>query len=85
MPPKPRQLRAPRPKQSGNAFQALVDLPDDGSDSTFDGRGGGLRGRLHGSGRHRLKPVQRGLVREGIKFLLGSGCSVSRVHQAVNQ
>jgi hypothetical protein len=40
MPPKPRQLRAPRPKQSGNAFQALVDLPEDGSDSTFDGRDG---------------------------------------------
>jgi regulator of replication initiation timing len=38
MPPKPRQLRAPRPKQPGNAFQALVDLPEDGSDSTFDGR-----------------------------------------------
>jgi hypothetical protein len=40
MPPKPRQLRAPRPKQSGNAFQALVDLPDDVSNSTFDGRDG---------------------------------------------
>jgi hypothetical protein len=40
MPPKPRQLRAPRPKQSGNAFQALVDLPDHGSDSTIDGRDG---------------------------------------------
>jgi regulator of replication initiation timing len=40
MPPKPRQLRAPRPKQLGNAFQALVDLPEDGSDSTFDGRDG---------------------------------------------
>jgi hypothetical protein len=40
MPPKPRQLRAPWPKQSGNAFQALVDLPEDGSDSTFDGRDG---------------------------------------------
>jgi regulator of replication initiation timing len=40
MPPKPRQLRAPQPKQSGNAFQALVDLPDDRSDSTFDGRDG---------------------------------------------
>jgi hypothetical protein len=40
MPPKPRQLRAPRPKQSGNAFQALVDLPEDGSDSTVDGRDG---------------------------------------------
>jgi regulator of replication initiation timing len=40
MPPKPRQLRAPWPKQSGNACQALVDLPEDGSDSTFDGRDG---------------------------------------------
>jgi hypothetical protein len=40
MPPKPRQLRAAWPKQSGNAFQALVDLPDNGSDSTFDGRDG---------------------------------------------
>jgi hypothetical protein len=40
MPPKPRQLRAPRPKQSGNAFQALVDLAEDGSNSTFDGRDG---------------------------------------------
>jgi hypothetical protein len=40
MPPKPRQPRAPRPKQSGNAFQALVDLPEDGSTSTFDGRDG---------------------------------------------
>jgi hypothetical protein len=38
MPPKPRQLHAPWPKQSGNAFQALVDLPEDGSNSTFDGR-----------------------------------------------
>jgi hypothetical protein len=40
MPPKPRQLRAPRPKQSGNTFQALVDLPEDGSNSSFDGRDG---------------------------------------------
>jgi hypothetical protein len=40
MPQKPRQLRAPRPKQSRNAFQPLVDLPEDGSDSTFDGRDG---------------------------------------------
>jgi membrane-bound inhibitor of C-type lysozyme len=40
MPPKPRQLHAPWPKQSGNAFQVLVDLPEDGSDSTFDGRDG---------------------------------------------
>jgi hypothetical protein len=44
MPAKPRQLRAPWPKQSGNAFQALVDLPDDGSDSTFDGRDGKVDG-----------------------------------------
>jgi hypothetical protein len=44
MPPQPRQLRAPRPKQSGNAFQALVDLPEDGSDSTFDGRDGKVDG-----------------------------------------
>jgi regulator of replication initiation timing len=40
MPPKPPQLRAAWPKQSGNAFQALVDLPEDGSNSTFDGRDG---------------------------------------------
>jgi hypothetical protein len=40
MPPKPRQLRAPWPKQSGNTVQALVDLPEDGSNSTFDGRDG---------------------------------------------
>jgi hypothetical protein len=40
MPPKPRQLRAPRPKQSGNPYQALVDLPEDGSNSTFHGRDG---------------------------------------------
>jgi hypothetical protein len=42
MPPKPRQLCAPWPKQSGNAFQALVDLPEDGSHSTFDGRDGNV-------------------------------------------
>jgi hypothetical protein len=40
IPPKPCQLRALWPKQSGNAFQALVDLPEDGSNSTFDGRDG---------------------------------------------
>jgi hypothetical protein len=40
MPPQPRQLRAPRPKQSGNMIQALVDLPEDGSNSTSDGRDG---------------------------------------------
>jgi hypothetical protein len=44
MPPKPRQLRAPRAKQPGNAFQALVDLPEDGSHSTFDGRDGKVDG-----------------------------------------
>jgi hypothetical protein len=38
--PKPCQLCAPQPKQSGNAFQALMDLPEDGSDSTSDGRDG---------------------------------------------
>jgi hypothetical protein len=38
IPPKHRQLRAPHPKPAGNAFQALVDLPDDGSNPTFDGR-----------------------------------------------
>jgi hypothetical protein len=40
MPPKPHQLHAQWPKQSGNTFQALVDLPEDGSNSTFDGRDG---------------------------------------------
>jgi ribosomal protein L14E/L6E/L27E len=40
MPPKPRQLCTLWPKQSRNTFQALVDLPDDGSDRTFDGRDG---------------------------------------------
>jgi hypothetical protein len=40
MPPKHRQPNAPRPKPAGNAFQALVDLLEDGSDSTFDGRDG---------------------------------------------
>jgi hypothetical protein len=44
MPPKPRQLRAPQPKQPGNAFQALVDLPEDRSNSTFDGRDGKVDG-----------------------------------------
>jgi hypothetical protein len=38
--PKPCQLHTPQPKQSGNVFQALVDLPEDGSHSTFDGRDG---------------------------------------------
>jgi hypothetical protein len=42
--PKPRQLCAPRPKQPGNTFQALVDLPEDGSNSTFDGRDGKVDG-----------------------------------------
>jgi hypothetical protein len=37
MPPKHRQLRAPRPKASGNAFQALVDPPHDGNNLSFDG------------------------------------------------
>jgi hypothetical protein len=37
MPPKHRQLRAPCPKASGNAFQALVDPPHDGNNLSFDG------------------------------------------------
>jgi hypothetical protein len=37
MPPKHRQLRAPRPKASGNAFQDLVDHPNDGNNLSFDG------------------------------------------------
>jgi chromosome segregation ATPase len=37
MPPKHRQLRAPRPKASGNAFQALVDPLNDGIHLSFDG------------------------------------------------
>jgi hypothetical protein len=37
MPPKHRQLRAPCPKASGNAFQALVDPPHDGIHFSFDG------------------------------------------------
>jgi hypothetical protein len=40
MPPNHRQLRAPRPKASGNAFQALVDPPNDGNDLSFDGGDG---------------------------------------------
>jgi hypothetical protein len=37
MPPKHRQLRAPCPKASGNAFQAPVDPPNDGNNLSFDG------------------------------------------------
>jgi hypothetical protein len=37
MPPKHRQLHAPRPKASGTAFQALVDPPNDGNNLSFDG------------------------------------------------
>jgi hypothetical protein len=37
MPPKHRQLCAPCPKASGNAFQALVDPPNDGIHLSFDG------------------------------------------------
>jgi hypothetical protein len=40
MPPKHRQLRAPRPKPAGNAYNSLVDLPDDGNSSIIDGRDG---------------------------------------------
>jgi hypothetical protein len=40
MPPKHRQLRAPRPKPAGNAYNSLVDLPDDGTGPIIDGRDG---------------------------------------------
>jgi hypothetical protein len=40
MPPKHRQLRAPRPKPAGNAYNSLVDHPDDGTGSIIDGRDG---------------------------------------------
>jgi hypothetical protein len=40
MAPKRHLHNAPRHKQSGHAYTALVDLPHDGSDSTFDGRDG---------------------------------------------
>jgi hypothetical protein len=36
MPPKHRQLRAPPPKASGKAFQALVDPPKDGFHFSFN-------------------------------------------------
>jgi hypothetical protein len=38
MPPKHRLLNAPYPKPAGNAFQALVDLPEHRSNCTSDGR-----------------------------------------------
>jgi hypothetical protein len=38
MPPKHHQLHVPRPKLAGNAYNCLVDLPDDGTDSIIDGR-----------------------------------------------
>jgi hypothetical protein len=37
MPPKHRQLHTPRPKASGNAYQALVDPPHDGKSLYLDG------------------------------------------------
>jgi hypothetical protein len=40
MPPKHRQLHAPCPKLAGNAYNSLVDLPDDGTGSITDGRDG---------------------------------------------
>jgi regulator of replication initiation timing len=44
MPPKHREPRAPRPKASGNAFQALVDPPNDGNDLSLDGGDGKVDG-----------------------------------------
>jgi hypothetical protein len=38
MPPKHRQPNAPRPKPAGNAYKALVDLPNDKSDPFTNGR-----------------------------------------------
>jgi hypothetical protein len=40
MPLKHRQLRAPRPKPAGNAYNSRVDLPNDGTGSITDGRDG---------------------------------------------
>jgi hypothetical protein len=42
MTPKHHQLRAPRPKPAGNAYNCLVDLPDDGTDSIIDGGDGNV-------------------------------------------
>jgi hypothetical protein len=44
MPPKHRQPNAPRPKPAGNAYNALVDLPHDGSDPFPNGRAGKVDG-----------------------------------------
>jgi hypothetical protein len=49
MPPKHRQLRAPRPKASGNAFQALVDPPHNGNNLSFDGGDEGTDGGDEGT------------------------------------
>jgi hypothetical protein len=46
MPPKHPQLRAPCPDASGNAFQALVDPPNDGNHLSFDG-GNGITRKHH--------------------------------------
>jgi hypothetical protein len=40
MPPKHRQPHAPHPKASGNAYQALVDPPNNGNNLSFDGGDG---------------------------------------------
>jgi hypothetical protein len=40
MAPKHHQLRAPRPKPAGNAFQALVDPPNNGNNLSLDGGDG---------------------------------------------
>jgi hypothetical protein len=40
MPPKHHQLCTPHPKPAGNAYNSLVDLPDDGNGSIIDGRDG---------------------------------------------
>jgi gas vesicle protein len=44
MPPKHRQPNAPRPKPAGNTYKALVDLPQSGTNATFNGRDGKVDG-----------------------------------------
>jgi hypothetical protein len=56
MPPKHRQLNAPQPKTAGNVYKALVDLPEDESDSSFDGRGGKVDGT---DGKSAVNTLQR--------------------------
>jgi hypothetical protein len=56
MPPKYRQLNAPRPKLAGNAYKALVNLPEDEFASSFDGRDGKVDGT---DGKSAVNALQR--------------------------